>query len=35
MARPLGNAYSPREPTIDDQRDAFLARAHAKNLSGR
>lgn len=35
MARPLGNAYAYREPTLDDLREEFLARAHAKNLAPR
>lgn len=35
MARPLGNAFGCREQTIDDLRDEFLARAHAKNLAPR
>lgn len=35
MARPLGNAYAYREPTVDDLREEFLARANAKNLAPR
>lgn len=35
MARPLGNPYASRESTIDDLREQFLARAHAKNLAPR
>lgn len=35
MARPSGDAYGFREPTIDDLREAFISRAHAKNLAPR
>jgi hypothetical protein len=35
MARPLGNAYARREPTIGDLLEGFLARAYAKNFAPR
>ena len=35
MARPSGDAYGFREPTIEDLREAFIGRAHARNLAPR
>lgn len=35
MARPSGDAWGLRQPTIDDLREAFIGRAHAKNLAPR
>lgn len=35
MAHPSGNAFGSREPTIEDLREDYLARAHAKNLAPR
>lgn len=35
MAQPIGDVHGFREPTIDDLREEYLARAHAKNLAPR
>lgn len=35
MALPSGDAYGFREPTIDDLRETYIARAYAKNLAPR
>ena len=35
MARPIGNAFGFREPTIDDMREAYIERAYAKDLAER